>query len=831
MKKIKWMFLLLAVIIILSPIVNVLANPLEGYKQVTNIGGTTVNEKDGVMVSKTISESNLENYFDITLTVETTSKIEEISKAQDLAVVLVLDISNTMNKEVNSDTNLSSTDPNSRINVAKKSIKDFVSDFYKYSKDVNAVRQIGLVTFNRDSNDVFNGLVNVNSTSQDTLNNQINNITAPGVKGESDANRDVRWTNMEAGLKRANDLLNNSSVKNKYVIFLTDGLPTTYISNGYTGYTPKKAEHEKEKGYVQGNFYNFEIDKAIGTDTDAGTNYSEWGARKAEMVAYNMKNNGVKIYSIGVGITGQYTMYHLQYEKNNTWANTVDTDKELNNYSYTSTMTYNRARYYTVLPNVNKTSKNAISDGTVNTLYNDSSYYKIWLSQYIGSDIMDSSINDRKYYYDSDNKEALTEAYKKIFEDIKEMTSQEVSASWVAKDPMNTESSVKNIHFVGLYDDLNNLKDSLNINNQNESDTASYSESDDAISWDLKNSTYEETSKDSVTYYKYEIKYRVRLENELNDFKTNTNYNTNGKTYLDYIVLENKNGINVRSDIKNIEFKIPSVLGYLGNLTINKISNYNNMPLSGIKFVLTHSSNCPCMSERNHIDSNYSMEKISENGIVTFDNIPSGHKYKLQEISTDSMHEVDSNIYDVEVSYGNVITNINNNTIINKHKSKDLTIEKEVSGITTTKEFNFELSATYNNNPLVGKYTIIKNSNTSEIEFINGKITFTLKDKEKIIIKDLPLGISYNIKELDTNGFIVKYKINDNINVYNENGLGGNLDDNTSILFINTSGYELPETGSRGRLILVIIGYLLLIGPVIYIGYNFYKKGKADFQN
>ena len=78
------------------PITNTFASPLEGYKQVANLGGCNSNSKDGVIVCKTISESNLENYFDITLSVETTSKIEEVTKAQDLAVVLVMDISNTM---------------------------------------------------------------------------------------------------------------------------------------------------------------------------------------------------------------------------------------------------------------------------------------------------------------------------------------------------------------------------------------------------------------------------------------------------------------------------------------------------------------------------------------------------------------------------------------------------------------------------------------------------------------------------------------------------------------------------------------------------------------
>lgn len=832
-KRHKILAILLTIMMVAIPTINTFASPLDGYKQVANLGGCNSNSSDGVTVCKTISESNLENYFDITLSVETTSKIEEITKAQDLAVVLVMDISNTMNSELTSD-QVGGAD--SRLNVAKSSVKNFISKFYDYSKNSNAIRQIGLVTFNRDSNDVFSGLQDVSVTTKSTLNKKVNAITAPGVAGDTQENREIRWTNMEAGLKRANNLLSSTSVKNKYIIFLTDGLPTTYIESGYKGYTPRLATHDKSKGYVKGNFYNFEINKKISSGLNDGTNYSELGARKAETLAYNMKNNGIKIYSIGVGITGQYTMYHLQYENKNAYAATVDTDTELNNYSYTTNATYKVPRYYTVLPGVDVPSKNANTNTSIKNKYNDTSYYKTWLSEYIGSDNLGTNENNRKYYYDSDNKEALENAYTKIFEDIKEMTSQEINASWVAEDPMNVSGQTNNIEFVGIYDDNMVLKDKINIANDNESDTASYNETKDTISWDLKNSTRTEITKEEngkvVTYYRYEVKYRVRLENELTNFNEDSIYPTNGKTYLDYVVMEKVNNENIRSEKRTIDFPIPEVVGYLGELTFNKISNYGNIPLNGITFRLVHDSNCPCMNERKHIAENYYMDSTSNNGVVTFNKVPSGHIYKLYEVSSNNLHEIDTTKYDVNVSYGVTTTNIVDNTIINKHIRKNLSIEKQVKGIYSNKEFTFELSATYNDSPLVGKYNIEKNGVTSEIEFIDGKITFTLKNNEKIIIKDLPLSINYTIKELDTNGFVVKYKVNDNdTKVYDENTLETiNLNDNTNILFINASGYELPETGSSSTLILIIIGYLLLIGPIIYIGYDIYKKkGKADF--
>ena len=820
----KLLGLILAFIITFNPIFNIYAYAQETEtNQIKYVGGEA--SADGVKISKTISKSNLENYFDITLTVETTSKIEEITKAQDLAVVLVMDISNTMNEK------FKGGGSSTKISAAKNSAIDFIKKFYKYSMNSNAVRQIGLVTFNRDSHDIFGGLKNVNSTSQTTLIDSVNGITAP-------SGADIKWTNMESGLKMGNDLLATTSVKNKYIIFLTDGLPTTYIKSGYEGYTPVKTAHDSNKGYVEGNFYNFVKNKKV-----PGTNYSEFGARKAELQAYGMKNNGIKIYSIGIGITSQSTLYHLQYE---TTADgyvldqTVDTDTEKNNHNYTSGVTYRVPRYYTILPGVNVPSKNATTDASVRAKYNDTSYYETWLSEYIGSDAIGTNEKNRKYYHDSDNNGALESAYNKIFEDIKEMTSQEINASWVAEDPMNASGQTKNIQFVGLYDDNMNLKNELNTANAGESDTASYNEAKDTVSWDLKASTRTEIKKQEngkeLTYYKYEIKYKIRLENELKDFVEKKDYSTNGKTYLDYVVIENINGVNVRSEKRTLEFPIPKVFGYLGTLTFDKLTNYGKKPLEGTVFELAHSSDCPCLNERKHIDANFKMTSTSnKDGKVIFNNIPSGHSYKLYEKSTDEYHEINTKEYDVIVSYGKTTVEDFSNTVINNYKTRDLTILKKVEGVKPNKSFDFTIEATYQNEPLTGTYNVItgtynviKNGTVNDtITFTDdGKATFTLKHNEAIMILDLPYKIEFTIKENNNEGFVVKYQINDGIiQFYKDKDLNkNNLEDDMTITFINASGYELPATGSSGMLILTIIGSLLVIMPILYISINAFKK-------
>ena len=819
MKKIlKTIFVfILSMFLLLNPIFNIYAQETE-TNQIKYVGGKA--SADGVKISKTISKSNLENYFDITLTVETTSKIEEITKAQDLAVVLVMDISNTMNEK------FKGGGSSTKISAAKNSAIDFIKEFYKYSMNSNAVRQIGLVTFNRDSHDIFGGLKNVNSTSKTTLIDSVNGITAP-------SGADIKWTNMESGLKMGNDLLATTSVKNKYIIFLTDGLPTTYIKSGYEGYTPAKTTHNSNKGYVEGNFYNFVKNKKV-----PGTNYSEFGARKAELQAYGMKNNGIKIYSIGIGITSQSTLYHLQYETTGDGYildQTVDTDTEKNNHNYTRGVTYRVPRYYTILPGVNVPSKNATTDASVRAKYNDTSYYETWLSEYIGSDAIGTNEKNRKYYYDSDNKTALENAYKEIFNDIKEMTDQEINASWVAEDPMNASGQTKNIQFVGLYDDNMNLKNELNTANAGESDTASYNEAKDTISWDLKTSTRTETKKQEngkkVMYYKYEIKYKIRLENELKDFVEKKDYSTNGKTYLDYVVIENINGVNVRSEKRTLEFPVPKVEGYLGTLEFTKKSSYKDQIVSGAVFELVHSDDCPCLNERKHMNANYKLTSTSNsNGKVTFNNIPSGHTYKLKEINTDEYHNINETIYDVNVSYGKTIHNIENSTVINNINTKDLVIVKEVKNITTNKSFDFEINATYKEKKINGTYQVIRTTNgrdtNEEITFVDGAATFKLKHNESITIKNLPIKINFNIKELNIDGFNVKYQVNDgNIRKFNDKELENNtLEDNMKIKFINSSGYVMPGTGSSGMLILAIIGTLLLLIPILYISVNILKK-------
>lgn len=750
MKKINKIFVLLfALLLFINPIINIFAEVSgNNQRQITKEGGSNINEADGVSVSKNIYPSELENHFDIILTVQTKNRAVD----PDLAVVIVMDISNTMTYKFTGNPNSTS-----RLTAAKNASNNFIDKFAEHSQDSSIDRKLGFVAFNSDSYEIF-GLQDCNESNKETLKTNIANRIDKNIVNEI-ADHNKRFTNIEAGLKRAKDMLDGSSASKKYILFLSDGFPTTYIQSGYTGYDT-----------YDGNRFR---DRVLNKPCSYGTSYSDEAAIRARKMATTIKNTGIGIYSVGVDVGGQTIQNYIDQTAGKNFS-VVDRNKDA---------TYE------------------IGDAS------SADAYRNWLRNKIGSG----------YYYDVNDPNAMKDAFDSIFEQIMILS----EATWVTEDPMNSSDQPKNIEFIGMYGENNVLSDSV-IKNNNYPNTASFDTTNEKIKWDLKNSTPEVNG----NTYTYKLKYRVRIENELSDFVEGKSYKTNGVTTLNYVVKTNNSSKN-----GTIDFPRPEVKAYLGKLEFSKLTNYGNKPLEGTKFEIYHSDDCPCLNERRHMASNFKMISTSDsNGKVVFDRIPSGHKYKIHEVSTDEYHEVDTTINDVEVSYGVTTSPLKGQDVINKYKKRNLTIKKFVEGVDTNQDFTFEIEATYRGNNLEGTYDVVrKNGNTEtteKITFSNGKTTIKLKDKEQITIKDLPYGISYKIRETNNDGFIVKYQINDGaINIYNSKNIKSyTLDKDSKVKFTNISGYELPATGSSGMLILLIIGSLLLVVPIIYISVNVLNK-------
>ena len=746
MKKINKIFaLLFALLMFINPIINIFAEANDNnQRQITKEGGSNINEADGVSVSKNIYPSELENYFDIILTVQTKNKAVD----PDLAVVIVMDISNTMTQTLGAG--------KTRLDAAKEASNSFIDSFAARSQNSSIDRKLGFVAFNSDSYEIFN-LQNCNESNKQSLKDKITTKIEKNIVTVSAAHN-KRFTNIEAGLKRAKDMLDGSSASKKYILFLSDGFPTTYIQSGYTGYDT-----------YDGNRFK---DRVLNKPCSYGTSYSDEAAIRARQMATTIKNSGIGIYSVGVDIGGQTVQNYINQTDGQSHS-VVD-------------------RYSTSYEIGSADSADA---------------YRNWLRNKIGSG----------YYYDVNDPNAMTEAFESIFEQIMILS----EATWVTEDPMNSSDQPKNIEFIGMYGENNVLSDSVTKTN-NYPNTASFDTTNEKIKWDLKNSTPEVNG----NTYTYKLKYRVRIENELSNFVEGTSYKTNGVTTLNYIVKTSNS-----SRTGTIEFPRPEVKAFLGKLEFDKLTNYGNKPLEGTKFEIYHSDDCPCLNERRHMAGDFKMTSTSNStGKVIFDRIPSGHKYKIHEVYTDEYHEVDNTINDVEVNYGVTTSPLRDGQVINTYKKRNLTIKKFVEGVDTNQEFTFEINAKYKGNNLEGRYTVIRkvdNKQTTEkITFSNGKATIKLKDKEQITINDLPYSTTYIVKELDTDGFIVKYQVNGGvIEIYDaKKQKSYTLNDNMEIKFTNVSGYELPATGSSGMLILIIIGSLLLVVPIIYISVNVLNK-------
>lgn len=564
--------------------------------QVEARGGQNSNEEDGVTVSKTIAGTDLENVFDITLQVQTTEKLTQLFTEPDMAVVIVMDISNTMNSEFGSST---------RYMAAMESAEQFLDQFA--ARNSLGVSKIGYVAFNTDAHQIFGLQRCMDQNEANTLKGIMRTKTGAIINQRDYSALHSRFTNVEAGLKMGYDMLNGVNNKNKFIIFLSDGFPTTYISSGYNGYDPYD---------TSGRFY----DKVLGKRCLYGTSYSDEAAIRARTMAAGIKNSGTKIFSIGVDVEGQTIQRYIDQSETASGFSVVD----------------RRGTTYEI---GDKDSPEA---------------YKNWLRNSIGSG----------YYYDSTNTAGLKSAFEQIFREIESTVQTGSAADWVATDPIPTVSSaVDKIEFIGFYDQTPQLvqTDLSGSHSENAENTARFEQEGYAISWDLKNSGYQMEQQDGKTLYTYRLTYRVRLKNEKTDFAEGSIYPTNDTTTLQYRVVQNANGTISVSEAKTIDFPIPSVKGYLGELNFRKTDTLD-APLPDAEFTLQHAETCSrCRGDGTRVDTVASQTAVSgTEGMVTFRNIPSGHTYLLTETKIPEGYSETGYTYEVTVAYDKVTVQIRN---------------------------------------------------------------------------------------------------------------------------------------------------------------------------
>ncbi len=594
----------------------------ESDKQIKDGGGQVVSEDGTVVTTKTINGTSEENIFDITLTVRTETSVQTYLSEPDMAVVIVMDISNTMNYKIG--TQADEAEP-SRYSAAISAAESFIKSFYK---ETTGISKIGFVAFNTHAHEIFPLSPCSTESQANALISDMKTKTSNIIKKSGYASSNTRYTNIEGGLKRGNDMISAAQNQNKYIIFISDGFPTTYLKSGYTGYEPLSSSGTKG---ADGVFY----DALTKYYCEYGTSYSDKGAVKARQEAVRIKNSGTKIFSIGVDI---------------------------------GTQTIERYDGRSGLSVIDRMSSTYEIGG-----YSDTTAFKTWLGSKIGSN---SSGDDMNYYYDSTNMSELESAFAKIFESIRDINEQSQKNIWTATDPMPVhESESQVVGFIHFFDKDGNAvsapgdPESVSGEHKLNYENTAYHE-DKTIHWDLKKSGYTTETVGNTTYYYYKLKYRIRLVNDNPVFiEDHEVYETNGNAFVEYKTVVSINGVENFSDTKYASFSKPSVHGHICDLVFTK-KNSMSTPLPGAEFTLTHDdANCTeCHGDGtavnnntahdenykiNHIDHSIGpyVKKADENGIVSFDFIPSGHKYILEETKVPESYLTNGSTYNVVAAY------------------------------------------------------------------------------------------------------------------------------------------------------------------------------------
>ena len=267
------------------------ANKAAQVKNADNNGVTTpVDGKGKVTMEKTAAVTDEEGKFLMTLKVTTKDEIKQVTETEEPTIDVVLLIDNSWSM---------SDGGSSRLKDAKDAAKQFVNSFL--GEKPNGKRQVAVYKFGDDAYQV-----SPLTSNKGDLQNKINGIT-------DKIGNEKQGTNIQAGLRAANKLLNDksqSSAQYRYVILLSDGAPTFYYE-GQKWKTADKKDFIKVGRYQQYYLYTT-FGQRLGDGTTSYIGKDSAYATVSE--AHLLKNSGVEVYGIGIELqksnAAKYTMYN-----------------------------------------------------------------------------------------------------------------------------------------------------------------------------------------------------------------------------------------------------------------------------------------------------------------------------------------------------------------------------------------------------------------------------------------------------------------------------------------------------------------------------------------
>lgn len=229
---------------------------------------------DWVRTNKTISPGENENEFLITLDVRTKAAIESVALSEDAAVVLVIDLSASMNNS-------------NKLQKAKQAALEFIEKF-AVTDNENTLRKIAVVGFSgqQEISGGWWGSPRQKGIVAATTYQPWTEATDTSISSTIEEMKAEGGTCLQAGLILASNLLSSGEgdgISNKNIIVLTDGKPTYYLSEQAA--ENRSTESIGEPETIQGS----------GWETDHNTH------TKTEATAKDILDAGINVYSIFLG--------------------------------------------------------------------------------------------------------------------------------------------------------------------------------------------------------------------------------------------------------------------------------------------------------------------------------------------------------------------------------------------------------------------------------------------------------------------------------------------------------------------------------------------------
>ena len=501
--------------------------------QIVSQGTAVTEQTDNVTVKKTVTETGVENQFNITLTVTTQERLQEIPATTDSAVVLVMDTSGSMGGD--------------RLTAAKKAAKDFVDKYVKDSKTTDK-RYAALVGFDDDAITV-RGWTNLTEGTSDFK--KFIDKLAVKVKQTLLGYTYTGGTNMEGGLQLAYNLINSGKTgvlkdcKNINIVLLTDGCPTFHVdeSTRNSTTTVKGVEGGGNEAYPE-----------------------DW--KNVESLAGTIRADKINLYSVAFHAgTATFSDFKAQPPKHG--------------------ICLNLDHYYNGVHGRWSSERKNVAD---------------WMNTFSDKCFTAGEIGDLSVK----------------FENIAKLIKLGAQA-WKVTDPMG-----QFINYGGAA-------------NSSASEDNKYTFANNILTWDLKNSVPTELKTDQVTTYTYTLTYPITLNTAGAGFDVDKAYATNGTTTLYYYLFSKvDDSTNVPETPKTLDFNVPTVKGFLGTLSFQKVDQDGNA-LPGASFAV----------------SGTSLTGVSDaSGNVTIAGIPSGFTYTLTETKMDGYTALEPIPF--QVSYGEV---------------------------------------------------------------------------------------------------------------------------------------------------------------------------------